>query len=282
MSQAQSKILAENKFDIETELDNADTELNLLKIKHNKLQKSITDASGYQNNLNSDLKDIVESKNTAINENKKLKIEQDKLYEIQLNKLNDFDDLLAQIAQLQVTEGSESLDIYPPRFDKAQADINVTLKTLSHCSDNYRTSLDYMNRKDWQKHVNYLVTLTNDADNLMKANSNLQNKWNESAGKLNELKLNQIDRNRCRNVNEYFKNYNKLVGDRLNECNHENSENKPKIYNLKEDLRSAESNKLDPRELERLNQRRLSDMNEINDLNKMTTLLNQKLSELSN
>ena len=32
-----------------------------------------------------------------------------------------------------------------------------------------------------------------------------------------------------------------MVGDRLNECNLENSENKPKIYNLKEELRSAES-----------------------------------------
>ena len=32
-----------------------------------------------------------------------------------------------------------------------------------------------------------------------------------------------------------------MIGDRLNEFNHENSEYKPKIYNLKEELRSAES-----------------------------------------
>ena len=32
-----------------------------------------------------------------------------------------------------------------------------------------------------------------------------------------------------------------MVEDRLNEFNHENSEYKPKIYNLKEELRSAES-----------------------------------------
>ena len=32
-----------------------------------------------------------------------------------------------------------------------------------------------------------------------------------------------------------------MIKDRLNKFNHENSEYKPKIYNLKEELRSAES-----------------------------------------
>lgn len=79
MSKAQTKTLAENKIDLDAELENADTELNLLKIKHNKLHKSINDASGYLNNLDSDLKDVKETTNSALKENEKLKIEQEKL-----------------------------------------------------------------------------------------------------------------------------------------------------------------------------------------------------------
>lgn len=142
MSTAQSKILAENKIDLETELENADTELNILKIQHNKIQKSIADANAYQNNLENDLRDVKESTNSALKENDKLKSEQDKLYEIQLNKLNEYNGLLATIAQLQVSEGTDQLDIYPPRFDRSQADINVTLKSLTHCADKYKTTLE--------------------------------------------------------------------------------------------------------------------------------------------
>lgn len=142
MAKAQSQTLAENKIDNEAELEQADTEFNILKIKHNKLTKSITDASNYKNNLEKDLKDAVDSSNTAQKEHDKLKIEQDKLYEIQLKKLSEFHDILAQIEQLQVSENTDLLNVYPPRLDKAQADINVTLKSLTHCADPYRTQIE--------------------------------------------------------------------------------------------------------------------------------------------
>lgn len=45
MAKAQSQTLAESKIDYEAELEQADTDYHILKIKHNKLSKSITDAS---------------------------------------------------------------------------------------------------------------------------------------------------------------------------------------------------------------------------------------------
>jgi len=59
-----------------------------------------------------------------------------------------------------------------------------------------------MNRKDWIKHENYLVDLTKDADKLIQSNGKLLEAWNESSDSLHDLKAKQIDRNRCRNVNE--------------------------------------------------------------------------------
>jgi len=85
--------------------------------------------------LEKDLKEAVDASNTAHKENEKLKIEQDKLYGIQLKKLSEFHDLVAQIEQLQISENTDMLNVYPPRLDKAQADINVTLKSLTHCAD---------------------------------------------------------------------------------------------------------------------------------------------------
>lgn len=62
-----------------------------------------------------------------------------------------------------------------------------------------------MNRNEWKKHVNYLNELNSNADGLIRVNNDLLGKWNESSDKLHHLKANQIDRNRCTNVNEYMK-----------------------------------------------------------------------------
>jgi hypothetical protein len=281
MSKAQSQTLAENKIDHESELEQADTDFNCLKIKHNKLSKSIQDASIYKSNLEKDLKDAVEASNTAFKENDKLKMEQDKLYDIQLKKLTEFHDLIAQIEQLQISEHTDILDVYPPRLDKAQADINVTLKSLTHCADKYRTNLEYMTRKDWIKHEHYLQDLTRDTDSLIKSNGGLLESWNESSDQLHALRSSQIDRNRCRNVNEYIKNMNKLLGDRVKEVELENDENKPRIRTLQDDVMSAESKKLDPRQLDELNRKRELEAKEISELHKETTILNHKLNTLT-
>jgi len=75
---------------------------------------------------------------------------------------------------------------------------------------------------------------------------------------------------------------NKLIGDRVKDLEWENDASKPEIRSLQSDVESAESKKLDPRQLDELNRKREQEGREISELHKVTTMLNQKLNDLTN